>query len=188
MGDLESLGGPPVPEAGGRNSEFSRSRLGVGVWRGWSNPSSEKKRSANGDEKSGHRHQSELGAGFQTRRSINSTAMVAGSNIYKFKNPRVAAYLTTSVVMPSDSEVVTPVSVRSSLGIRPGLCSLMESCTDLTEDYGVLVGRTLVDASSWSASVLMVNPSSDVIHTTLFLVCGELGPGVGSIGGSCGVL
>ena len=35
---------PPVPEAGGRNSEFSRSRLGVGVRRGWSTPSSGKKR------------------------------------------------------------------------------------------------------------------------------------------------
>ena len=47
MGDLESPGGgggPPVPEAGGRNSEFSRSRLGVGVRRGWSSPSYGKKR------------------------------------------------------------------------------------------------------------------------------------------------
>ena len=30
MGDLESPGGPPVSEAGWRDSEFSRSRLGVG--------------------------------------------------------------------------------------------------------------------------------------------------------------
>ena len=44
MGDLESPGVPPVPEADGRNSEFSRSRLGVGVRRGWSTPSSGKKR------------------------------------------------------------------------------------------------------------------------------------------------
>ena len=44
MGDLESPGGTPVPETGGRNSEFSRSRLGVGVRRGWSTPSSGKKR------------------------------------------------------------------------------------------------------------------------------------------------
>ena len=62
--------------------------------------------------------------------------------------PRAAAYLTTSVVMPPDSEVVAPVSVRSPSGIRPGPCSLVEPCMDLTEDYGVLVGRTLVDASS----------------------------------------
>ena len=44
MGDLESPGGPPVSEAGWRDSEFSRSRLGVGVRRGWSTPSSEKNR------------------------------------------------------------------------------------------------------------------------------------------------
>ena len=34
MGDLESPGGPPVSEAGWQDSEFSRSRLGVGVRRG----------------------------------------------------------------------------------------------------------------------------------------------------------
>ena len=34
---------------------------------------------------------------------------------------------------------------------------------DLTEDYGVIVGHTLVDAASWSASVLMVNPNADEI-------------------------
>ena len=33
----------------------------------------------------------------------------------------------------------------------------------LTEDYDVLMGCTLVDASSWSASVLMVNPSPEVV-------------------------
>ena len=34
MGYLESPGGPPIPETGGRNSEFSRSRLGVEIRRG----------------------------------------------------------------------------------------------------------------------------------------------------------
>ena len=33
----------------------------------------------------------------------------------------------------------------------------------VTEEYGVLVGRTLVDASKWSANELMVNPSSEVV-------------------------
>ena len=68
---------------------------------------------------------------------------------------RVSAHLTTSVVLPPDNEVVAPVSVCSLSGIRPGPCSLVDSCMTLTEDYGVLVGRTLVDASSCSASVLM---------------------------------
>ena len=47
---------------------------------------------------------------------------------------------------------------------------------DLTEDYGVLVGCTLVDASSWSASVLMVNPSADVIVLPSFSCVGNLVP------------
>ena len=58
-----------------------------------------------------------------------------------------SAHLTTSVVLPLDSEVVAPVSVCSPSGIRPGHCSLVEPCMTLTEDYGVFVGRTLVDAS-----------------------------------------
>ena len=44
----------------------------------------------------------------------------------------------------------------------------------LTEDYGVLVGCTLVDASSWSASVLMVNPSSEVVVLPSFPHVGYL--------------
>ena len=76
--------------------------------------------------------------------------------------PRAAAYLTTSVRSPS--------------GIWPGPCSLVEPCMDLTEDYGVLVGRTLVDASSWYASVLMVNPSADVIVLPSFSCVGNLVP------------
>ena len=88
--------------------------------------------------------------------------------------PRAAAYLTTLVVMPPHSEVVAPVSIRSASGIQPGPCSLVEPCMDLTEEYGVIVGRTLVDASSWSASVLMVNPSADVIVLPCFACVGNL--------------
>ena len=35
----------------------------------------------------------------------------------------------------------------SPSGVRPGQCSLIEPCMTVTEEYGVLVGRTLVDAS-----------------------------------------
>ena len=51
-------------------------------------------------------------------------------------SPHAAAYLTTSAVLPPDSEGVAPVSVRSASGIRPGLCSMVEPCMD----YGVTVG------------------------------------------------
>ena len=84
--------------------------------------------------------------------------------------PRAAAYLTTTVVLPPDSDVVAPVSVRSTSGIRPGLCSMVEPCMDLTEDYGV----TLVD--HWSASVLMVNPNAVEIVLPCFVCVGNLIP------------
>ena len=47
---------------------------------------------------------------------------------------------------------------------------------DLTEEYGVIVGHTLVDTSSWSASVLMVNPNADEIVLPCFVCVGNLIP------------
>ena len=46
----------------------------------------------------------------------------------------------------------------------------------VTEEYGVLVGCTLVDASKWSATVLMVNPSSEVVGFPSFTCVGNLVP------------
>ena len=45
---------------------------------------------------------------------------------------------------------------------------------NLTEDYGVVVGHTLVDASSRSASVLMVNPNAKEIVLPSFTCLGDL--------------
>ena len=101
---------------------------------------------------------------------------VEGRSTLQLLTPRAAAYLTTSVVMPPDSEVVALVSIQSASGIQPGPCSMVEPCMDLTEDYGVIVGRTLVVASSWSASVLMVKPSADVIVLPCFACVGNLVP------------
>ena len=70
--------------------------------------------------------------------------------------PEVDGFLTTSVVLPPDSEIVATFSVS---GVRPTCCSLVEPSRTLTEEYGVIEGHTFVDASSRSASVLMVNPS-----------------------------
>ena len=53
--------------------------------------------------------------------------------------------LTTSVVIPPDSEIVAKFSVSD---IRPHGCALVEPARCLTEEYGVVVGHTLVDASS----------------------------------------
>ena len=46
----------------------------------------------------------------------------------------------------------------SVLGVRPNCCALVEPSRTLTEEYGVIVGHTLVDTSSRTASVLMVYP------------------------------
>ena len=73
-------------------------------------------------------------------------------------------------------EIIAPVSVRSSSGIRLGSCSLVEPSGGVTEDHGVVVGRTLVDASSWSAGVLMVNPNSEEIVLPSFTFAGNLVP------------
>ena len=87
----------------------------------------------------------------------------------------VDAHLTSLVVLPPDSDIVVPVSIRTPSGVWPGPCSL-EPCRALMEDDGVLLGRTLVDASSWSARVLMVNPSSEVIVLPSFSCVGYLVP------------
>ena len=97
--------------------------------------------------------------------------------------PSVKAFLKTSVVLPPDSEIVAPISVRSASGIRPGYCSPVEPYRGLAEEYGVVVGCTLVDASSWSAGVLMVNPNAEEIVLASFTFVGDL---VGCFGGSCG--
>ena len=88
--------------------------------------------------------------------------------------PNVQVFLRTSVVLPPDSEIIAPISVRSPSGIRPGSCSLVEPSGRLTEDYGVVVARTLVDASSWLAGVLMVNPNVEEIVLPIFTFVGDL--------------
>ena len=74
--------------------------------------------------------------------------------------PGMDGLLTTSVVIPPDSEIVAKFSVS---GIRPHGCVLVEPARYLIEEYGVVVGHTLVDASSGSGSVLIVNPNAEVV-------------------------
>ena len=87
--------------------------------------------------------------------------------------PEVDGFLTTSVVLPPDSEIVAPFSVS---GVRPNCCALVEPSRTLTEEYGVIVGHTLVDASSRTASVLMVNPNVEEVVLPSFTCAGELVP------------
>ena len=87
--------------------------------------------------------------------------------------PEVDGFLTTSVVLPPDSEIVAPFSVS---GVRPSYCAMVEPSRTLTEEYGVIVGHTLVDASSRSASVLMVNPNAEEVVLPSFTFVGKLVP------------
>ena len=75
-------------------------------------------------------------------------------------HPKVEALLMTAVVVPPDSEIVALFAVS---GGRLGPCALVEPSRSLTKAYGVVVGHTLADASSWSASVLMIIPNAEEI-------------------------
>ena len=87
--------------------------------------------------------------------------------------PELDGFLTTSVVIPPDSEIVANFSVS---GIRPNSCALVEPSRCLTEEYGVVVGHTLVDASSGSGSVLIVNPNAEVVVLPSCTCIGKLVP------------
>ena len=82
-------------------------------------------------------------------------------------------FLTTSVVLPPHSEIVAPFSVS---GVQPNCCALVEHSRTLMEEYGVIVGHTLVDASSRTASVLMVNPNAEEVVLPSFTCVGKLVP------------
>ena len=59
-------------------------------------------------------------------------------------------------------------------GARPHGCVLVEPARQLIEEYGILVGHTLVDASSGSGSVLIVNPNTEVVVLPSLTFIGKL--------------
>ena len=80
--------------------------------------------------------------------------------------PKVSGSLITAVVLPPDSEVVANFSID---GGQLGTCALIDPNWNLTEDFGVVVGHTLVDATTPSASVLIINPNAEEV----VLPCGS---------------
>ena len=80
--------------------------------------------------------------------------------------PDVRGLLLTAVVLPPDSEVVAPFSLN---GGHLGSCALIVPDRDLAEEFGVVVGHTLVDASTPSANVLIINPNAEEV----VLPCGS---------------
>ena len=59
-------------------------------------------------------------------------------------------------------------------GIRPNGCALVEPSRCLTEEYGVVVGHTLADASPGSGSVLIVNPNAEIVVLPGYTFIGKL--------------
>ena len=87
--------------------------------------------------------------------------------------PDLDGLLTTSVVIPPDSEIMAKFSMS---GIRPHSCALVEPARCLTEENGVMVGYTLVDASPGSGRVLIVNPNAEVVVLPGLTLIGKLVP------------
>ena len=71
------------------------------------------------------------------------------------------------------SEVVAEFSMT---GEQLGSCALIDPNWDLTEEFGVIVGHTLVDATSPSANVLMINVSDEEVVLPIGSRIGTLVP------------
>ena len=87
--------------------------------------------------------------------------------------PTVSVSLITAVVLPPDSEVVANLSID---GGQLGTCALINPNRDLTEDFGVIVGHTLVDATTPSANVLIINPNAEEVVLPCGAHIGDLVP------------
>ena len=87
--------------------------------------------------------------------------------------PEIHGLLLMAVVLPPDSEVVAPFALS---GGQLGTCALIVPSRKLTEDFGVVVGHTLVDAFTCSASVLMINPNAEEIVLPCKTCVGKLVP------------
>ena len=87
--------------------------------------------------------------------------------------PLVSCSLITAVVLPPDSEVVAEFSIT---GVRRDSCALIDPNWELTEEFGVLIGHTLVDATLQSANVLMINLGEEEVVLPSGSLIGTLEP------------
>ena len=87
--------------------------------------------------------------------------------------PEINGLLLTAVVLPPDSEVVAPFELS---GGQLGTYALIVPSWELTEEFGVVVGHTLVDASTSLASVLMINPNAEEVVLPCKTFVGKIVP------------
>ena len=85
--------------------------------------------------------------------------------------PLVGCSLITAVVLPPVSEVVAEFSIT---GDQLGSCALIDPNWELTEEFGVMVGHTLVDATSPTGNVLMINMSEEEVVLPIGSLVGTL--------------
>ena len=69
--------------------------------------------------------------------------------------------------------MVAPIELT---GGQLGACALIIPSQQLTEDFGVVVGHTLVDASTCSANVLMINTNAEEVVLPCKTCVGKLVP------------
>ena len=74
-------------------------------------------------------------------------------------------------MLPPDSEVAAPFALN---GGQLGTCALIVPSRDLTEEFGVVVGHTLVDASRSTANVLIINPNTEEVVLPCKMCIGQL--------------
>ena len=106
--------------------------------------------------------------------SANRPAMGRRSgDITIAQTEKINGLLVTAVVLPPDSEVVAPIELT---GGPLGTCAFIVPSRQLTEDFGVVVGHTLVDESTCSANILMINPNAEEVVLPCKTCVGKLVP------------
>ena len=85
-------------------------------------------------------------------------------------------------MLPPDSEFVAPVTIHTPVGVSPGRCLLVDPDVDITENYGVLVGRTLVDASELVCQRPPYKPGIRCGGVAFVFIYRQLGARVGGLG------
>ena len=88
---------------------------------------------------------------------------------YWARKPCSRAYLTNLTCEQASYGRMVDQPYNCTSKNQLGTCALIDPNWKLTEEFGVLVGHTLVDATTPSASVLIINPNAEEV----VLPCGS---------------
>ena len=82
---------------------------------------------------------------------------------YWVRRPCSHAYHTNSTCEQANYGRMVDQPYNCTSKNLPQTCALIDPNWDLTEEFGVVVGHTLVDATTPSASVLIINPNAEEV-------------------------